>query len=227
MVSKLEMYPPGSSPEARTLLWRRRSSGPGLNIRTRSMSQIPVLRYAIQRSSRSPYGYRISCRALRRVRRHSGRIQGSCRSIAGIDRKPCGLRSGICPAGERDHRDSRYLRLFWHRRHPCAGNDAFDGGLPKMSRLFQHAIALYWFLVPAERRRSCVFRESCSRHVWRRLEEGLSSRSPGVEVPLAAMSTRRSGRSNHGGHLRALTRRLADSGKRFLPAPYRVMGTKP
>lgn len=41
-----------------------------------------------------------------------------------------------------------------------------------MSRVLQITIELYWFFVPAERRRSCIFRESCSRHVWRRLDEG-------------------------------------------------------
>lgn len=40
-----------------------------------------------------------------------------------------------------------------------------------MTRILQLTIELYWILVPPDRRRSCLFRESCSRHVWRRLEE--------------------------------------------------------
>jgi putative component of membrane protein insertase Oxa1/YidC/SpoIIIJ protein YidD len=36
-----------------------------------------------------------------------------------------------------------------------------------MRRLFLLAIKSYWRLVPPRRRRQCVFRESCSRHVYR------------------------------------------------------------
>lgn len=41
-----------------------------------------------------------------------------------------------------------------------------------MRRLFQLVIELYWKVVPASRRRRCIFQESCSRYVWRMLEEG-------------------------------------------------------
>lgn len=53
-----------------------------------------------------------------------------------------------------------------------------------MTRLFQLPIELYWALAPEKRRRSCLFRESCSRHVWRRFEE------EGIRAGFAALLRR-------------------------------------
>jgi len=36
-----------------------------------------------------------------------------------------------------------------------------------MQTLLLGVIRLYWFLIPESRRRSCIFRESCSRYVFR------------------------------------------------------------
>lgn len=33
-------------------------------------------------------------------------------------------------------------------------------------------IRTYWFLIPANRRRRCLFKESCSRHVYRKTDAG-------------------------------------------------------
>jgi putative component of membrane protein insertase Oxa1/YidC/SpoIIIJ protein YidD len=33
-------------------------------------------------------------------------------------------------------------------------------------------IKLYWFLIPPSKRRKCIFKESCSKHVYRKLDEG-------------------------------------------------------
>ena len=40
-----------------------------------------------------------------------------------------------------------------------------------MSFLFLKLIELYWLLIPASKRKSCLFRESCSRHVHRITKE--------------------------------------------------------
>jgi putative component of membrane protein insertase Oxa1/YidC/SpoIIIJ protein YidD len=40
-----------------------------------------------------------------------------------------------------------------------------------MTRLFKLAIEVYWAWVPPDRRRVCLFRESCSRYIWRQLDE--------------------------------------------------------
>lgn len=45
-----------------------------------------------------------------------------------------------------------------------------------MKWLLLGAIRAYWRLIPPERRRRCLFRESCSRHVYRRArDEGFIS----------------------------------------------------
>ncbi len=41
-----------------------------------------------------------------------------------------------------------------------------------LKALFLILIKLYWFLIPPSKRRKCIFKESCSKHVYRKLEEG-------------------------------------------------------
>lgn len=41
-----------------------------------------------------------------------------------------------------------------------------------MKRLLLLVIHLYWRLIPADRRRKCIFRESCSQHVFNKTKEG-------------------------------------------------------
>jgi len=38
-----------------------------------------------------------------------------------------------------------------------------------MKKVILLGIKIYWSLVPAHKRRTCIFRESCSRHVYREL----------------------------------------------------------
>jgi uncharacterized protein len=50
-----------------------------------------------------------------------------------------------------------------------------------MKALLLLGIELYWRLTPEHRRRSCVFRESCSRHVYR------IARDSGVRAGVSAL----------------------------------------
>lgn len=53
-----------------------------------------------------------------------------------------------------------------------------------MRQLFQLLIRLYWFAIPPHSRRNCLFRESCSRHVYRILAE------KGFKAGVSALYTR-------------------------------------
>jgi hypothetical protein len=45
-----------------------------------------------------------------------------------------------------------------------------------MKQVLISAIRLYWLLIPEKRRRSCLFKESCSRYVFRHaVEQGFYS----------------------------------------------------
>ena len=41
-----------------------------------------------------------------------------------------------------------------------------------MNCLIRAIIRTYWFLIPPNRRRACLFKESCSRHVYRQADAG-------------------------------------------------------
>lgn len=41
-----------------------------------------------------------------------------------------------------------------------------------MTWAIRTVIRIYWLLIPPERRRRCLFRESCSRHVYAQTELG-------------------------------------------------------
>lgn len=40
-----------------------------------------------------------------------------------------------------------------------------------LQRMIKLLIHIYWILIPEKKRKSCLFRESCSRHVYRTTEE--------------------------------------------------------
>ena len=40
-----------------------------------------------------------------------------------------------------------------------------------LKALFLFLIRLYWFLIPPSKRRKCIFKESCSKHVYRKLKD--------------------------------------------------------
>ena len=51
-----------------------------------------------------------------------------------------------------------------------------DGCVQAMRHILLYAIRLYWQVWPESRRRCCLFRETCSRHVYRvTVESGFSA----------------------------------------------------
>jgi putative component of membrane protein insertase Oxa1/YidC/SpoIIIJ protein YidD len=57
--------------------------------------------------------------------------------------------------------------VFWHWRDTAAHDGLLNGGFQEMRIILIITIQLYWRIWPQERRRSCIFRESCSHHVYR------------------------------------------------------------
>lgn len=62
--------------------------------------------------------------------------------------------------------------MLRYRREAGRDDLVLRGRLPAMRLLLLAAIRIYWWLYPKERRRSCVFRESCSHYVYRITQNG-------------------------------------------------------
>ena len=77
------------------------------------------------------------------------------------------------PDPRTDYLDRWKLRMLRSWCHSRDHGLPFGRHLPQaMRRLILFSVRLYWRLTNATRRRPCLFRESCSRHVYRITREG-------------------------------------------------------
>jgi uncharacterized protein len=117
------------------------------------------------------------------------RWQAAKRAATGRNAPDCvprrGHQSAFCdPSGAEDRGPSvvrwrralrlppdRERRLLRDRRGRVPVRLLFHGRVQAMKSILLLAIRLYWLTVPASRRRPCLFRESCSRHVYRTVSD--------------------------------------------------------
>lgn len=75
---------------------------------------------------------------------------------------------GICQIRECIHLCPAGFRMFWWRNSRTFGsisNDCFQPSLI-MEILLILVIRFYWYIFPESKRRKCIFRTSCSQHVY-------------------------------------------------------------
>lgn len=106
--------------------------------------------------------------AVRRERCITTRSRCRCCPARSHDCPLCFPGVRVRPFGTSRNGYCRERGLPWYWSDPPNRSLLFHGGvLSTMRYLFLLLIRLYWFVWPRENRRTCLFRESCSRHVYR------------------------------------------------------------
>lgn len=103
-------------------------------------------------------------------RQHAGCERG--RNAGGVvDRRVHFRRMGVRESASGPGLQGGERRLLWHRRGASPNPDLGIRDLPAVKHFLLSAIRLYWRVWPTRLARTCVFRESCSRHVFRVTQE--------------------------------------------------------